>query len=108
MVRAAEALLAHMNIHVHTQLSKELTDRQTDRHGRAASHSHLSALLYSTASIPSEVSWGQKVQTLPSVPGRLSGLTAAKRGAPAGRVWTGGAGLELLPQEPPCRWGRNS
>lgn len=40
---------------------------------------------------PGEVSWGQKVQTLPlgGSPTALRGLTAAERGAPAGRVQTG-------------------
>lgn len=84
---------------------------QTDGHGRAASHSHLSALLSSSSpASPSPVRClgARRSRPCPLVLARLSGLTAAKRGAPAGRVWTGDSGLKLLLQQPKLCWGLNS
>lgn len=70
-----------------TQLSKELSWTDTEeQHHAAAQVCGSAACLH-----PGEVSWGQKGQTRPlgGSPTGLRGLTAAERGAPAGRVQTG-------------------
>lgn len=69
MVRAAEDLLAHMNVRACTQLSKELIDRQTWANSIITQPpKHIALRLILSVSFPSEVSWGQKVQTLPLGP----------------------------------------
>lgn len=68
MVRAAEDLLALMDMCACTQLSKALTDRRTWKSSITQPPKRTALQLISSVSIPSEVSWGQKVQTLPLGP----------------------------------------
>lgn len=67
VVRAAEDLLAHMDMCACAQLSKALTDRRTWK-SITQPPKRTALQLISSVSIPSEVSWGQKVQTLPLGP----------------------------------------